>query len=213
MESIDNLYDHYKDTFNLQKGYLKKRDNLSVVILAFAIVLFLQIQSPEKVDEVAKAIIKKNADGVTIDFEYINFILLFAFLWIIMQYYGVVLLIERNYRYIHKIEEKLSEKGDYKINREGINYLEAYPWLKSVTNIMYKLGFPILIIGVAILKFIIELRLKYEFIIIDTFMLFWIIFISLLYISNRFFNEEYFDRKKHPNIDCCIRIIMYFKNK
>ena len=164
MDSQDNYYDHYKDSFDLLKGSLKKRDIYTVVILILAAILFLQIQSPNDAEHVATSIIQNYINDLSINFKYVNSILIFTYLWIVMQYYQIVLLIERNYTYIHKLEKTLSEDGVFLIQREGVNYLQSYPWMKSFVNIIYKLLFPIMIAVVAIFKFIIELKNKYDFI-------------------------------------------------
>lgn len=210
MESQDNFYDHYKDTFDLQKGYLKKRDSLTVVLLIMTAVLLLQIQAPNITQDIANILIKKQAEGVQIDFMYVNSILIFTYLWVVMQYYMIVLLIERNYTYIHSIEKKISNKGDYKIQREGVNYLQSYPWLKSLVNQIYKGIFPLLVIVVVVIKFTIEYQQQYEFIIFDTVILGLALLLSLLYLSNRYFNEEYLSNKRYSRYSIFIRLKKYF---
>lgn len=39
MEGREILYDHYKDTFEQQKGYLTKRDRLTVILMILVILL------------------------------------------------------------------------------------------------------------------------------------------------------------------------------
>lgn len=209
MESQDNFYDHYKDTFNLQKGYLKKRDSLTVVLLIMTAVLLFQIKAPNITQQIADILIKQQAEGLQIDFMYINSILIFAYLWVVMQYYMIVLLIERNYTYIHSIEKNLSNVGDYKIQREGVNYLKSYPWLKSLVNQIYKGIFPLLVIVVVVIKFIIEYQQKYEFIIFDAVILGLVLLLSLLYLSNRYFNEEYLSNKRYAKFSLCVRLKKY----
>lgn len=210
MESQDNFYDHYKDTFDLQKGYLKKRDSLTVVLLIMTTVLLLQIQAPNITQDIANILIKQQAEGLQIDFMYVNSILIFAYLWVVMQYYMIVLLIERSYTYIHYIEKKLSNTGDYKIQREGVNYLKSYPWLKSLVNQIYKGVFPLLVIVVTVIKFVIEYQQEYEFIIFDAVILGLVLLLSLLYLSNRYLNEEYLSNKRYSRFSFFIRLKKYF---
>ncbi len=209
MDSQDNYYDHYKDSFDLLKGYLKKRDIFTVVILILAAILFLQIQSPNDAEHVATSIIQNYINDLSINFKYVNSILIFTYLWIVMQYYQIVLLIERNYTYIHKLEKTLSEDGVFLIQREGVNYLQSYPWMKSFVNIIYKLLFPIMIAVVAIFKFIIELKNKYDFIVFDSIILALVLILTVLYLSNRFFNEEFFSKDKYPQMKWYWRIRKY----
>lgn len=213
MVSVDNYYDHYKDTFSILKGYLKKRDTLTIVIFLMIIVILFQIQAPCETESIAKAYIDNTIKGVNVDFKYINSVVHIVFLWVVMQYYQITLTIEKNYDYLHEVESKLSSPRGFEIKRESVNYLDSYPWLKSIVNIIYKLLFPILIIATALLKIVIEYGQQYEFVWFDTLILGLIVFLSLLYLSNRFFNEVVFDKKKYPNLCCCKRLIKYFWNK
>ncbi len=213
MKSEDNFYDHYKDSYSILKGYLQKRDRLTIIVFAMIIVILFQIESPVDIESIFKSLWSKNISNNDIEFKYINSLLHIVFLWFVMQYYQITLTIENSYSYIHELETKLSDDKLFEIKREGVNYLESYPWLKSVTHRLFVLLMPILIIGTAAIKIIVECIECYKFMVFDCAILGIIIVLTLLYLSNRFFYESAFDKKKYPNVSCCIRIKHYFIHK
>lgn len=213
MESIDLYYDHYKDTFENQKSYLRKRDNYTIMLFIMVIVLSFQIKEPEESIKLANAFIQSEFKEVTIEFKYLNTILLFAFLWLIILYYQINLLIEKMYRYIHEVEANLSRSGDYDICREGKSYLKHYPWLSFIVHRIYTILFPLLIIFITGLKFYHEYKHEYDLLYIDFIATFLIILSSILYLSNRHFKEEYFNKATFPSLKKHQRICGYFRFK
>ena len=111
------------------------------------------------------------------------------------MYYQTNFLIEKIYKYLQEIEVKLTkEMKPFEISREGKTYLNHYPWLSEFVHRIYTIVFPFAIIFVAIIKWFSE---KEQFINpysnghfwIDTVLLFCIVLTSLLYLSNRHFND------------------------
>ena len=77
-------------------------------------------------------IIGAQIDNLAFDFDFLNTGLIIAFFWFSLQYYMIVLQIEKMYDYLKECEDKLCEGFlNFKINREGAYYLKAYPWLKE----------------------------------------------------------------------------------
>jgi hypothetical protein len=210
MESIDLYYDHYKDTFEHLKGYLKKRDNYTITLFILVIVLSFQISEPQESVKLADAFIQNEFKDVTIDFKYINTVLLFALLWLTILYYQINLLIEKMYKYVHEIEQNLSSDGIYPISREGKSYLKHYPWLSYIVHRIYTILFPLLIITIAGFKFYHEYKQSYDLLYIDAVAAFLIILSSILYLSNRHFKEEYYDKKLYPTLKWYQRFLGYF---
>ena len=128
MESEGNYYDHYKDSFEQQKNYILKRDRYTIALLAMVSVLCLRVADVEDVNENIQKVITQYVENIHLNIKYIGVAISYIFLWLIIQYYQVCLTIEKTYKYIHSIEEKLSADGKYKIEREGVNYLRSYPW-------------------------------------------------------------------------------------
>ena len=194
-KKIEILYDHYKDTFENQKVSLQKRNYYTLICLGLIATLSFQISNPDQTIIISNELIKKNIGDITIDFNYINNVLTFALLWTVIMYYQVNFLIEKIYNYIHEIEEKLTnEIKPFEISREGKTYLDHYPWLSTIVHKIYTIIFPLTLIAVAITKWISEKNQIPEFFTnghfwIDTLFLFTIVLTSLLYLSNRHFND------------------------
>ena len=194
------LYDHYKDTFDNQKAYLQKRNNYTLICLGLITILSFQMSNPDQSNVISNEIIKKNIGNIKIDFIYINNILTFALLWVVIMYYQINFLVDKIYKYIQKIEQNLTnEMKPFEITREGETYLDQYPCLSEVVEKIYKIGFPVTLIIVSIIKWTTE---KKQFIDpyknghfwFDTIFLFGIILTSLLYLTKTHFND--FRKKK-----------------
>lgn len=213
MDGIEVLYDHYKDTFEQQKSNLTKRDHLTVLLLILAILLIGLIFDPNYISSKLNAVIKAQVDNLVFDFEFINTGLIIAFFWFSLQYYMVVLQIERMYKYLDQCEASLcAGYTGFKINREGAYYLKSYPWMKTLADRFFVFGIPIGFITLSVCKIVNEWCWISKLHYIDIIFLFLTTLYSLLYISNRVFHEEYFDEVSHPNEDLLMRIKGYFTN-
>lgn len=213
MEGIEVLYDHYKDTFEQQKRYLAKRDHLTVLLLILVILLIGLIFDPNYISSKLNAVIKAQVDNLVFDFEFITPGLIIAFFWFSLQYYMVVLQIERMYKYLDQCEASLcAGYTEFKINREGAYYLKSYPWMKTLADRFFVLGIPIGFITLSVCKIVNEWCWISKLHYIDIIFLFLTSLYSLLYISNRVFHEEYFDEVSHPNEDLLTRIKGYLTN-
>ena len=199
MEGIEVLYDHYKDTFEQQKGYLAKRNHLTVLLMILAILLIGLIFDPNYISCKLNTVINTG--------------LIIAFFWFSLQYYMVVLQIEKMYKYLDQCETSLcAGYTGFKINREGAYYLKSYPWMKILADKFFVLGIPIGFIALSVCKIVNEWCWISNFHYIDIIFLFLTSLYSLLYISNRMFHEEYFDVEAHPNLHFCTRLKRYFAN-
>ena len=213
MEGIEVLYDHYKDTFEQQKRYLAKRDHLTVLLMILAILLIRLIFDPNYISIKLNTIINAQVNNLVFDFEFINTGLIIAFFWFSLQYYMIVLQIEKMYKYLDQCEASLcAGYTGFKINREGVYYLKSYPWMKTLADRFFVLGIPIGFITLSVCKIVNEWFWISNLHYIDIIFLFLTSLYSLLYISNRVFHEEYFDVKVHPNLHFCTRLKRYFAN-
>ena len=211
MDSESDFYDHYKDTFSLQRSYLSERNKLTVVLLLLLVFMAGFIYDPTMLNDKVNAYVSSKVKGLAFETKYLNTGVIYLLLWVMTKYYQVVFQIEKMYNYIAECEKKLSEVGNYKINREGAFYLKSYPWFSNVINICYVVILPLAIIVIAIFKIVNETSWKTDFKFVDFIGLGLIILFSLLYISNRDFKEEYFDKKLHPGMKWCCRLQHYLR--
>ena len=157
MEGLEVLYDHYKDTFEQQKGYLAKRNHLTVLLMILAILLIGLIFDPKYISCKLNTVIKAQVSNLVFDLEFVNTGLIIAFFWFSLQYYMVVLQIEKMYKYLDQCETSLcAGYTGFKINREGAYYLRSYPWMKTLADKFFVLGIPIGFIALSVCKIVNE---------------------------------------------------------
>ena len=93
-----------------------------------------------------------------IDITFIGSIIWFGLLSLVVRYFQTVVHIERQYKYIHQIEEQLSAEYANKVfTREGKSYLNDYPLFSSWAWILYTIVFPALLIVLVIAKVVGEI--------------------------------------------------------
>ena len=130
------LMEHYKDTFEHILYHWKARNRLFAFILILLAVLALDLARPGSLAEVANAYIAKTltADSApaatklpALDFSAVGSLSWFALLCLVIQYYQRSIHVDRQYKYIGSVEQKLSELAgdDAFITREGKAYLST----------------------------------------------------------------------------------------
>lgn len=216
MKSENNYYDHYKDTLSLQQTYLAERNKLTVTLLILLLLLAMFMYEPTMIVEKLNIYLDSRVKGLAFGMKYLNTGLIFLLLWVLTRYYQTVVKIDRTYKYIHQCEEKLSGDNEdgYRVNREGVYYYkyrkgeknnknpkdgdadETRTWLENVLYYCYGCLLPIAIILLAAFKIAKESSWATRFRFVDIAGLGFIILMSLLYMSNVWLREEYFDRNK-----------------
>jgi len=153
------LNDHYKDTFLYIREYIKLRDKLLIFILLTIAVMLLQIHSPKEFsDAISKFIAEKIESSSFTDLSFIGTLNWFLLLGLSLRYFQTTVLIDRQYEYIHQVEEYI--RNNYTIDvfaREGRHYLHDYPLLSDFAHILYVKIFPFLLLLVGIIKILREL--------------------------------------------------------
>lgn len=213
MKDESLYYDHYKETFALQQGYLAERNKLTVWMLILLVFVAGFIYDPAMLNEKVNKYVESQVEGLALELKYLNTGVIFLLLWVMTRYYQAVLQIEKMYLYLKDCEDKLSEDDNYIVNREGAYYLKSYPWFSDVLNACYVALLPLAIIIVAVVKIVNECSWSTHFKIVDFMGLGLIIFLSLLYLSNRLFREEYFDKTQFSNMKWNERVLRYLRIK
>jgi len=90
-------------------------------------------------------------------------LLWFVLLYFTMRYYQSNIYIERQYKYIHKLEEDISKLSGIEFYRESKSYLTYYPLVLDFVHILYTWIFPLLFEVVIIARIIME-YLSYSYI-------------------------------------------------
>ena len=152
---FNNLCSHYKDTSDIQQATIKQRDMLFYRLLVILAVFTLQLSSTDMVSGIVSDYINK-ATGITLgrSADFISTLLWLLLLGFTTRYYQVVLEIERQYRYLHALEEKLNSyySGTKVFTREGKSYLRKYSLFSNCVWFLYTVIFPAFIISFIIIK-------------------------------------------------------------
>ena len=193
LHKLNILYDHYKDTFTIQKENEKSRNKLFLVLCICILILMLMIVYPNNIYENLQEF-SSDKLGINIKFELkvLELFNWFIISYLTIRYYQINANIEKNYKYIHNIEDVLEKKYKLPIYREGKNYLEQYPMFLTFSYIFYKYVFPILFSICVAIKVIFNIinKLSLPFLIISI-----IVSIFLIIINISYFAFNYKSRK------------------
>ena len=118
------LLDHYKDTFQLILYHWKVRNRLFIYILIILALLGLDAYAPGTLSKLVNGYIAKKAEKPpTLQFEVIGTLGWFLLLSLVIQYYQRSIFVDREYRYIQRLEEQIcAEMGADYVTREGKAY-------------------------------------------------------------------------------------------
>lgn len=188
MQSEELYYDHYKDTFERQLGYLVERNRLTLYLIILVAVIFLMGQNRSMLVDISITLQEKNIGKAVVDFNIISTILYFTFMWLALRYYRVNLTIETGYDYLDNCEKELSKSDSFKIDREGKNYLKDYPCLKWLAHRIYVYLFPILVIAVSISGICHECGYTHSYGTLNVIFLALVIVMTFMYLVDRLRN-------------------------
>lgn len=154
---LETEVDHYKETCEIQRDEVSVRNRLFVSLWINMFVLYLFLISENETISAIQGWLRENL-GVDASFSPSVFL---AFCWIFLLYFciryiQVNIKIERDYKYISKLEAEIMSEGCKVFSREGESYLEDYPWILNYIDFLYKWFFPILLIIAVMLKIILE---------------------------------------------------------
>lgn len=197
------IYDHYKETCSIIRDAIKFRDRLMLFVIItlafFSFQSFFPITSNQVVSELLTF---KFGLNLQFNFAFLGSIIWFLLLVFVLRYFQTAVFIERQYKYIHKLEDQLNKelKEDI-ITREGKSYLSKYPLFSDWMCFLYTMFFPILLFLITLTKIISEwVNFCNSFsinIIIDS-IIFLILAISIfLYVKMLHFDKK----KKNSNED------------
>lgn len=158
-KKVEILNDHYKDTFAQLIEYRKLRDRLFAFILLTVILLLFQLYSPNEAETtIGEFLVKKLEIQTPINVSFIGNVIWFVLLGFVMRYFQTATFIERQYGYIHDLEEQLADFFQGKaFTREGKSYLANYPLFSDWAHFLYTIAFPLLLMAVVIAKIINEI--------------------------------------------------------
>ncbi len=149
---LEILHDHYKETFAHVREREKARDRLFLAVIGLFALLAVEIQYPA---EFGGSLGSLGVAGGEIELGTLPLPALLNASWVLtlaiaLRYCQAAVGVERQYPYLHMLEDELSPLlgGEDVYRREGRAYLRGYPVFLNVAWFAYVVLFP-LVAGVA----------------------------------------------------------------
>lgn len=138
------LYDHYKDTCSIIGDAVKRRDRAMLFVIIAAGFFAFQTIFPSAADHAVTDYLSFKF-GLTLQ---VNLSVIGNVVWILvllftLRYFQTAVFVERQYAYLHQLENKLNKSiGQEVVTREGKSYLAAYPWFSDWMWALYTIILP-----------------------------------------------------------------------
>lgn len=147
---MEILHDHYKETFSYIREYSKLRGRYFAALILVNFIFLFRIFSPDEAAALPGVLLAEllHMDNIVeINTLFVWSILWFVFMALANRYFALVVLVDRQYDYLHKLENYLSDfVGNNLYRREGHEYLSTYPKFLNWVNGLYKIIFPIVLL-------------------------------------------------------------------
>jgi hypothetical protein len=154
-KQLDVLHDHYKESFGRVRELERSRDRNFLWLIVLYALLALQVGYPK---EFQGSIQDLSFAGGEIALGTLPRAALLSSTWamtlaITLRYCQAAVAVDRQYPYVHFLEENISPMvgGNNLYKREGYFYLTEYPTMLNVAWISYVMIFPILATSASVL--------------------------------------------------------------
>jgi hypothetical protein len=154
------LHEHYNRTFDNIQEHIRRRELLLVTLLLLVAVMLFEAAFPAEASEQLAAIVSKKLElARPLDISFMDSVLWFGMLCLLIRYCQAGVYVERQYRYIHGLEQLLNQYlGGEDITREGKAYLAGYPCFSNWAHHLYATAFPLLLAAVLVYRWESELE-------------------------------------------------------
>ena len=127
-------------------------------VLVVLVIMLFQIYTPAEASSILSQLMEKKLEVKSqINFLFIQSVIWFVLLALIIKYFQSVIFIERQYDYLHSLENILSnEYGENAFTREGKSYLNDYPAFLNWASFLYTVLFPAILAAVSTSKIVSE---------------------------------------------------------
>lgn len=151
---LEILYEHYKSVVEHNRNNVRYRYRYLFYILVVVMLVLLEVFFPEDAQSFISGFLANIFDlPHNANFQIIETGLLFALMLLIVRYLQLVVTVERQYTYIHWLEDRLNEFfGEELITFEGKFYGSNYPPILGCLNLVYKYCVPAIFVSVVILQ-------------------------------------------------------------
>jgi hypothetical protein len=149
-KQLDVLHDHYKETFTRLKEIEASRDRLFLWLIGLFALLSLEIGYPAAT---GGSLGKLTIAGGELNLQALPLPALLTATWVLtltigLRYCQKALWVDRQYPYLHTLEEAISPAvgGGDLYQREGKVYLRGYPPLLNMAWFAYVILFPLIVV-------------------------------------------------------------------
>lgn len=147
---LEVLHDHYKESFFYIRDREKQRDRLFLIVLGLLTLIAVEILYPA---DFGGALDGFEFLGAQVDISSLPLAAILSSSWMFtfalsLRYCQVCINVERQYEYLHGLEEKISKQFESAqlYSREGKSYLENYPLFSDWAWICYVFIFPLIVV-------------------------------------------------------------------
>lgn len=121
--------------------------------------MLFQIHSPKQSSELLSQFVSQKLGLVgQFDLSFLTSVIWFCLFATVVRYFQTVVLIERQYKYLHIMEKEISSNYHNKMFiREGKAYLRNYPLFSEWTSFIYTIIFPVLLVIILVIKVVTEI--------------------------------------------------------
>lgn len=153
------LAEHYRDSVAEIMAHVRFRDRLFALLLVLGTVVLFQLFAPGLAAKIITEFVRSRlAVASAPDVSFVGGAIWFTFLAVLIRYFQTVIHVERQYTYVHSLEDLLSaEYGGKAFTREGKTYLSRYPAFCEFASWIYVWLFPAIVVLVAVEKVIHDL--------------------------------------------------------
>lgn len=183
MQTVEVLYDHYKETCALIAAAISRRERLMLWMLVVLALFAIHALFPGPAEQIARQYLSQaySVDQVPIDFGVFSNCIWIALLLFTLRYYQTCAYIERQYPYLHSLEDKINQAVTAEIiTREGKSYEEHYPLFQWWLTILYRYVFNALLVLIATVRIFSEVRTKWPDVWSATLLADLVVYISLV---------------------------------
>ena len=143
---LETYYDHYKETYSLSKEAQSRRNKNFAILCVLEAISFLMLRNPDLICGLLNDAAKEKLETtIQVSNGILQTLIWILIAYVLVRYVQDVLYVERQYKYLDKLEKKITGLlGDDIFSREGDNYLKDYPSVLNFVDLFYKFFSPIL---------------------------------------------------------------------
>lgn len=153
---LDLLAAHYRDSCEALQAHRSQRDRLFVYVLLLLVGVLLDTLSPALFrSQLSSALSKRLELSPPLDLTAVSVLLWFALLAFVVRYCQATIHLERQYSYVHRLEEELQKYvPGVAFTREGKGYYAHYPLFSTWAHGIYTWLFPGLLVLLSVARMV-----------------------------------------------------------